>query len=66
MALCSAPNQRNSERFPFRKSSRSRGESPTFADLEPRRGPFGPSGVLGPRPPRAEFFGPRAGFGQRA
>eukprot|EP00969_Alexandrium_andersonii_P107133 4725279-Alexandrium_andersonii.AAC.1 len=28
-------------------------ESPTFADSEPLRGPFGQLGVLGPRPPRA-------------
>eukprot|EP00969_Alexandrium_andersonii_P317898 14042658-Alexandrium_andersonii.AAC.1 len=34
------------------------GGSPTFADSEPRRGPFGPLGVLGPRPRRAGFWGP--------
>eukprot|EP00969_Alexandrium_andersonii_P196332 8673697-Alexandrium_andersonii.AAC.1 len=29
--------------------------SPTFADSEPRRWPFGPLGMLGPRPFRAGF-----------
>eukprot|EP00969_Alexandrium_andersonii_P358572 15451274-Alexandrium_andersonii.AAC.1 len=35
------------------------------ADSEPRRKPFGPSGELGPRPPRLDF-GARATFDQRA
>eukprot|EP00969_Alexandrium_andersonii_P231896 10240587-Alexandrium_andersonii.AAC.1 len=32
--------------------------SATFADSEPRRGPFGPLSVLGPWPPRAGFWAP--------
>eukprot|EP00969_Alexandrium_andersonii_P031139 1358945-Alexandrium_andersonii.AAC.1 len=32
--------------------------SPTFAGSEPQRGPFGPTGVLGPRPPRAGCWAP--------
>eukprot|EP00969_Alexandrium_andersonii_P018375 803357-Alexandrium_andersonii.AAC.1 len=31
---------------------------PTFVDSEPRRGLFGQSGVLGPRPPQAGFWAP--------
>eukprot|EP00969_Alexandrium_andersonii_P196845 8696285-Alexandrium_andersonii.AAC.1 len=41
--------------------------SPTFADSEPQRGLFGPSGVLGPRPPRAGGWAPSTlCFEQRA
>eukprot|EP00969_Alexandrium_andersonii_P055805 2459630-Alexandrium_andersonii.AAC.1 len=32
--------------------------SPTFAESEPRRGPFGPLGVVRPRSPRAGFWAP--------
>eukprot|EP00969_Alexandrium_andersonii_P259677 11481493-Alexandrium_andersonii.AAC.1 len=42
--------------------SKARG-SPNFADSRPQKGPFGPLGVLGPRPPRAGF-GTRAHFDQ--
>eukprot|EP00969_Alexandrium_andersonii_P294804 13031067-Alexandrium_andersonii.AAC.1 len=59
-ALSAARNRRTSETVP----PSSRGAScvwtcwsPTFADSEPRRGPFGPLGVLDPRPPRAGLWG---------
>eukprot|EP00969_Alexandrium_andersonii_P295558 13064740-Alexandrium_andersonii.AAC.1 len=32
--------------------------TPTFADPEPRRGPIGPFGTLGPPPPRTGFWAP--------
>eukprot|EP00969_Alexandrium_andersonii_P230329 10171713-Alexandrium_andersonii.AAC.1 len=32
------------------------GWPPTFADSEPREGPFGPLGVLGPPPPTRTGF----------
>eukprot|EP00969_Alexandrium_andersonii_P196325 8673466-Alexandrium_andersonii.AAC.1 len=31
--------------------------APNSADSELRRGPFGPSGELGPRPPGLDFWG---------
>eukprot|EP00969_Alexandrium_andersonii_P228190 10077899-Alexandrium_andersonii.AAC.1 len=34
------------------------GWSPTFADSEPPRGPFGPLGARGPQPPRARVWAP--------
>eukprot|EP00969_Alexandrium_andersonii_P349301 15430731-Alexandrium_andersonii.AAC.1 len=32
--------------------------SPSFADSEPQRGPFGPLGALGSPPPRVGFWAP--------
>eukprot|EP00969_Alexandrium_andersonii_P275500 12175246-Alexandrium_andersonii.AAC.1 len=39
------------------------GGAPNFADFEPRRGPFGPSGELGMRAPGLDF-GARANCDQ--
>eukprot|EP00969_Alexandrium_andersonii_P011542 502384-Alexandrium_andersonii.AAC.1 len=41
------------------------GGAQNFSDSEPRRGPFGPSGVLGPRA-RGLAFEARADFDGRA